>query len=206
MTQVAENFRFEVELAGRGLTPVAGVDEAGRGPLAGPVVAGAVILPADIDLTPFRDSKKMTAKARERVFELICELAIPHGVGYASPAEIDEINILQASLLAMARAVADLAPLSPGALLVDGKFTIPELQIHQEALIKGEDRSASIAAASIVAKVTRDRLMARLDREYPQYGLARHKGYPTKAHKAAIAEHGPSPIHRLSFKGVREHC
>lgn len=183
--------------------PVAGVDEAGRGPLAGPVVAGAVILTADLDHTPFKDSKKMTAKGREKVFALLEELQVPMAVGICSAQEIDEINILQASLLAMKRAVAELSQ-SPAFLLVDGKFTI-KMDLPQEALIKGESKSASIAAASIVAKVTRDRLMFDYDVQYPLYNFKQHKGYPTKAHKAVIAEHGPCPIHRLSFKGVQEH-
>ncbi len=196
------NFSWERALFEQGITAVAGVDEAGRGPLAGPVVAGAVILSADIDLTPFRDSKKMTAKARERVFALLYDLDIPCGVGICSPAEIDDINILQASLLAMKRAVLDL-PRAAAYLLVDGKFTVP-MDLPQEALIKGEDKSASIAAASIIAKVSRDHLMVDYDQQYPLYNFAQHKGYPTKAHKAIIAEHGICPIHRRTFKGVLE--
>ena len=191
-------------MARQGFSPVAGVDEAGRGPLAGPVVAGAVILPPDFDHSPFRDSKKMTAKARQRAFAVIEEQQIPHGVGICSAAEIDEINILQASLLAMKRAVQALA-IHPASLLIDGKFTI-DMDLPQEALIKGEDKSASIAAASIVAKVSRDRIMADLDRQYPLYLFGKHKGYPTKLHKALVAQHGPCPIHRRTFKGVREHC
>ncbi len=202
-TQVVDTYSWERRLHQDGLMPVAGVDEAGRGPLAGPVVAGAVILPADLDHTPFKDSKKLTAKGRDRVFDLLAELKIPMGVGICSAQEIDKINILQASLLAMKRAVEQLSQ-SPAFLLVDGKFTVP-MDLPQEALIKGESKSASIAAASIVAKVTRDRLMLDYDQQYPLYNFRQHKGYPTKAHKAVIAEHGPCPIHRLSFKGVQEH-
>lgn len=183
--------------------PVAGVDEAGRGPLAGPVVAAAVILPAGLDYSPFQDSKKLTAKARDRVFSLLEELHVPMAVGICSAQEIDEINILQASLLAMKRAVEKLAEM-PAFLLVDGKFTV-KMDLPQEALVKGESKSASIAAASVVAKVTRDRLMCAYDDQFPLYNFRQHKGYPTKAHKALISQHGPCSIHRLTFKGVQEH-
>lgn len=198
-----DNFSYERRLHQQGVLPVAGVDEAGRGPLAGPVVAGAVILPVGLDYSPFRDSKKLTAKGRDRVFALLEELQVPMAVGICSAQEIDEINILQASLLAMKRAVQKLS-LAPAFLLVDGKFTV-KMDLPQEALIKGEDKSASIAAASVVAKVARDRLMHEYDEKYPLYNFRQHKGYPTKAHKAMIAEYGPCPIHRLTFSGVQEH-
>ena len=198
------NYIYERDLLAQGISPIAGVDEAGRGPLAGPVVAGAVILPAGIDLSVLRDSKKMTHKARERVFAMLHDEGVAIGVGICTAAEIDEINILQASLLAMKRAVEDLPEL-PAHLLVDGKFTVP-MELDQQALVKGEDKSASIAAASIIAKVSRDRLMVDYAEQYPAYNFAGHKGYPTKAHKALIAEHGPCPIHRRTFKGVREFC
>lgn len=200
---VLDTFLFERRLHQDGLLPVAGVDEAGRGPLAGPVVAGAVILPLDIDYSPFKDSKKLTAKGRERVFSLLEELKVPMAYGICSAQEIDEINILQASLLAMKRAVLKLSE-TPAFLLVDGKFTV-KMDLPQEALIKGESKSASIAAASVVAKVTRDRLMRDYDEKYPLYNFRQHKGYPTKAHKALIAKHGICPIHRTTFKGVQEH-
>ncbi len=202
--QVMDTFYYERRLHADGLLPVAGVDEAGRGPLAGPVVAGAVILPAYLDHSPFKDSKKLTAKGREKVFALLEELQVPMAFGICSAQEIDEINILQASLLAMKRAVQRLSQV-PAFLLVDGKFTV-HMDVPQEALIKGESKSASIAAASVVAKVTRDRLMLDYDDKYPLYNFRQHKGYPTKAHKAFIAEHGPCPIHRLTFKGVKEYA
>jgi ribonuclease HII len=198
-----DTYFFERRLHQEGLLPVAGVDEAGRGPLAGPVVAAAVILPADMDHSPFKDSKKLTATGRQRVFALLEQLHVPMAVGICSAQEIDEINILQASLLAMQRAVEQL-PQLPAFVLVDGTFTM-KMALPQQALVKGESKSASIAAASVVAKVTRDRLMFEYDNEYPLYGFRQHKGYPTKVHKALVARYGPSPIHRLTFKGVREH-
>ncbi len=202
-TSIIDTFSFERHLHAEGLLPVAGVDEAGRGPLAGPVVAGAVILPADLDHSPFKDSKKLTAKGRERVFALLEELQVPMAFGICSAQEIDEINILQASLLAMKRAVEKLSQ-APAFLLVDGKFTV-KMDLPQQALVKGESKSASIAAASVVAKVTRDRLMLEYHEKYPLYNFHQHKGYPTKAHKALVALYGPCPIHRLTFKGVQEH-
>jgi ribonuclease HII len=178
------------------------VDEAGRGPLAGPVVAAAVILPPDCNYGQFKDSKKLTPKARDRLYSLMNEMQIPIGVGVVGPAEIDTMNILQASLYAMKKAVEKLSS-RPHYLLVDGKFSIP-MTISQEPLIKGEQKSASIAAASIIAKVTRDRLMVDLHRQFPQYNFIKHKGYPTKEHKQLLVAHGPCVFHRKSFKGVKE--
>lgn len=195
-----DNFSIERSLAAGGRTPVAGTDEAGRGPLAGPVVAACVVLPGDCDHAVFRDSKKLTPRARARILADLIASPARIGVGICSAAEIDELNILQASLLAMRRAVEDLG-IVPAHLLVDGKFTIP-MDIPQTALVRGESRSASIAAASIVAKETRDRMMRELDRRYPQYGFARHKGYPTAMHRRVLAEIGPCPEHRMSFNGV----
>jgi ribonuclease HII len=203
-----DTLQYERSLQEQGFATVAGVDEAGRGPLAGPVVAGCVVLTADTDHRLFQDSKKLSEKKRESLYDILQDSGTPYGVGIVSARTIDSINILQASLLAMKRAVEDCEQrfsCKPAFLLVDGKFTIP-LSLPQQALVKGESRSASIAAASIIAKVTRDRLMARYHEEYPQYDLDRHKGYPTKAHRRAIAVHGPSPIHRRTFKGVREFC
>jgi ribonuclease HII len=197
-----DTFSFERELAGKGARLVAGVDEAGRGPLAGPVVAASVILPADCQYFLFQDSKKLTEKQRERLFAILTDMGIPIGVGVATPAEIDEINILQASLLAMKRAVLDL-PEMPDFLLVDGKFTVP-LKVNQQALVKGESKSASIAAASIVAKVTRDRIMLGYHDMYPLYNFKKHKGYPTKEHRNLLIQFGPCEIHRKTFSGVRE--
>jgi ribonuclease HII len=197
-----DTFSFERALAGKGARLVAGVDEAGRGPLAGPVVAASVILPADCQYFLFQDSKKLTEKQRERLFAILTDMGIPIGVGAATPAEIDEINILQASLLAMKRAVFDL-PEMPDFLLVDGKFTVP-LKVNQQALVKGESKSASIAAASIVAKVTRDRIMLGYHDMYPRYNFKQHKGYPTKEHRNLLIHFGPCEIHRKTFSGVRE--
>ena len=180
---------------------LAGVDEAGRGPLAGPVVAGAAILAPDDRFDWLDDSKRVTPRRRDRLYEEITTRAIAWGVGVGSVAEIEEINILQASRRAMARAVAALGE-APEVVLVDA-VTIP-MALPQVALIKGDQRSASIAAASILAKVTRDRLMAEYAVRYPGYGFDRHKGYPTRDHRDAVARLGPSPIHRKTFRGVRE--
>ncbi|WP_339133759.1 MAG: ribonuclease HII [Candidatus Electrothrix sp. GW3-4] len=202
----ADTFAFERSLKKQGFLHVAGVDEAGRGPLAGPVVAGCVIFSPKCDTSPYQDSKKITARQRDILFKTLSHSKAAIGIGIADPAEIDRINILQASLLAMQRAVQDCAEnsgLSPDFLLVDGTFKVP-LELPQQPLTKGESKSASIAAASIIAKVTRDRIMAEYHLQYPQYNFQQHKGYPTKAHRAAIAEFGPSSLHRKTFKGVRE--
>jgi ribonuclease HII len=199
---------YERHLTRQGFAHVAGVDEAGRGPLAGPVLAGCVILLPDCDSLLYKDSKKLTAAQRDRLYAELHDSSALIGVGITTAAEIDQINILQASLLAMRRAVLDCADrgsVTPDFLLVDGTFKVP-MDISQQPLTKGESKSASIAAASIIAKVTRDRMMAEYHRRYPQYNLQQHKGYPTKAHRAAVAEFGPSPIHRKTFKGVREFC
>lgn len=174
-----------------------GVDEAGRGPLAGPVVAGAVILPPDCQILYLDDSKKLSAKKREELYAVILEEALAVGVGYASPSRIDGINILQATYEAMREAVGKLK-IQPQLLLNDA-VTIPCMDIPQVPLIHGDARSVSIAAASIVAKVTRDRLMVEYDKEMPQYGFASHKGYGSAAHLEALRRYGPSPIHRRSF-------
>ena len=178
---------------------VAGLDEAGRGCLAGPVVAAAVVLPPDARLPGLDDSKALTAAQREALLPRIEAEALALGVGQCAPDEIDRLNILRASLEAMRRAAAALA-LPPDALLVDGNQPLPVAPCVQEAVVKGDARSLSIAAASVVAKVTRDRLMAALDAEFPAYGWAGHKGYPTAAHYAALRAHGPSPHHRRSFR------
>lgn len=186
---------------------VAGVDEAGRGPLAGPVVAACVVLPRDCIYQDFHDSKQLTARQRGQLFEILQQNGALIGVGQASPREIETINILQASLLAMQRALAECTASnngrSPDFLLVDGRFQVP-VPVDQLTLIKGESKSASIAAASIIAKVTRDRLMAEAHHRYPQYGFDRHQGYPTKVHRQAIALHGPCLLHRRTFRGVAE--
>ena len=181
---------------------IAGVDEAGRGPLAGPVIAGAVILNPHRPISGLTDSKKLTHKQRERLFEEIRVHALSWSVARATVSEIDEINILQASLLAMQRAVAKLK-IKPTLVLVDGNRA-PEFPCEAKAIVRGDQTEAAISAASIVAKVLRDRLMMMLDRKYPQYGLAGHKGYPTAKHVDAIREYGVSRIHRVSFAPVRD--
>jgi len=189
--------RYEEVYWRKGIVHVAGVDEAGRGPLAGPVVAAAVIFPHGVVIDGVNDSKKLTEKKRDLLFDAIRSAAVAVGVGVVDHEEIDRINILQASMLAMRIAIANLN-VQPGQLLVDGNFfrhtLYPVLNI-----VKGDARSHSIAAASIIAKVTRDRMMCELDALYPRYNFARHKGYGTSAHIAAIAEHGQCPIHRRSF-------
>ena len=194
---------FEQRARARGYKAVAGIDEAGRGPLAGPVVAAAVILPERFDLDGLDDSKKLSEKERSRLFPLIRAQALAIGVGFASPAEIDQINILQATLRGMSLAVTRLR-LPADFLLVDGITPVP-LPLPQQTLKQGDSRSLSIAAASVIAKVVRDRVMIGYDRRYPGYGFARHKGYGSRDHLAAIARLGPSPLHRLTFGGVREH-
>lgn len=176
---------------------VCGVDEAGRGPLAGPVVAGAVILPKDCEILYLNDSKQLSEKKRELLYREIMEKALAVGVGMASPARIDEINILQATYEAMREAARKL--LVPPQILLNDAVTIPQLELPQVPIIKGDAKSVSIAAASIIAKVTRDRLMKEYDRIMPEYGFAGHKGYGSQAHIRAIREYGPSPIHRKTF-------
>ncbi len=193
--------RFFERMAHRdGYGIVAGVDEAGRGPLAGPVIAAAVVLPQDFNDRLVNDSKKLTPKQRLRSYDVIYRHAKSVGIGIVDAHEIDRINILQGSLLAMTMAVDNLTP-KPCFLLIDGKFTI-QTEISQKAIIQGDSKSISVAAASIIAKVTRDRLMERYAVEYPQFEFDRHKGYPTKAHRQAILRHGCCPIHRKTFRGV----
>ncbi|MCI9453008.1 MAG: ribonuclease HII [Dorea sp.] len=178
---------------------ICGIDEVGRGPLAGPVVAGAVILPKDCEILWVNDSKKLSEKKREVLYDEIMEKAVAAGIGMVSPARIDEINILQATYEAMRKAVANLS-VRPDVLLNDA-VTIPEVDIFQVPIIKGDEKSVSIAAASIIAKVTRDRLMVEYDSVIPGYDFASNKGYGTKAHIAGIRELGVSPIHRMTFVG-----
>lgn len=193
----------EREAEHSGYRSVAGVDEAGRGPLAGPVVAAAVVLPRDISLPGLRDSKKMSATLRARLFGQIIKKCTGFGIARVDETTIDEINILQAALLAMKRAVEQL-PLEPDLLLIDGNHGI-ECKTHQKIIIGGDDVSLSIAAASVLAKVTRDRLMEEYHKQYPRYEFSRHKGYGTRLHKERIREYGPCPIHRKTFKGVAEY-
>lgn len=194
--------KFENELWAQGFALIAGVDEAGVGPLAGPVVAGAVILPRGYKLRALDDSKKLDETTRAELAEQIKADAVAWATGSAAVAEIDSLNIYHASLLAMQRAVAGL-PAAPDFILVDAR-RIPDCQPPQRGIVRGDALSASIAAASIIAKTTRDELMIELDRQYPGYGLAAHKGYPTPQHRAALRRLGASPIHRRSFRPVRE--
>ena len=180
---------------------VAGVDEVGRGPLCGPVIAAAVILDPARPIAGLNDSKKLTARQREALFDIICNQALAWSLGRAEVAEIDEINILHATMLAMQRAVAGLS-VQPELAYIDGN-RCPTLPCRAEAVVKGDSRVPEIAAASIIAKVTRDREMVVMDQQWPGYGIAGHKGYPTAAHMAALKKLGPAPIHRRSFKPVR---
>ena len=176
---------------------IAGIDEAGRGPLAGPVVAGSVILPADCEILYLDDSKKLSAARREQLYDEITSKAVAYGVGIVSAGRIDEINILQATYEAMQAAIEDMGK-EPGMVLVDA-VTIPKIKYKQAGIIQGDACSVSIAAASIIAKVTRDRIMMDFDQMYPEYGFASHKGYGSKAHIEAIREYGPCPLHRKTF-------
>jgi len=194
--------RYEQELWSAGIAHVAGVDEAGMSPLAGPVVAAAVILPQGCRLPGVDDSKKLDATRRERLAVEIRARAVAFGVGVVEADEIDRVNIYRAGLLAMLRAVRALST-EPEAVLVDAR-RIPEITMRQQAIVKGDAKSLSIAAASIVAKTTRDARMLELDAVYPGYGLARHKGYPVAEHVAALEKLGPCPIHRRSFAPVRK--
>lgn len=191
------SFDIEKEKMTHGYKSICGCDEAGRGPLCGPVVAAAVILPLDVEIAGLNDSKKLSEKKRELLFDIIKEKAIAYAIAEASVEEIDDINILNASMLAMNRAVEALSVKADFAL-IDGNcsrgFSIPT-----ETVVKGDSKSASIAAASILAKVTRDRQCLELDKQYPEYNIAKHKGYSTKEHMDAVRKYGPSPIHRKTF-------
>jgi len=187
-----ENAFFE-----KGIELICGVDEAGRGPLAGPVCAAAVILPANIDIPGLNDSKKLTDKKRRELFPIIQEKAIAYGIAFATHDEIDEINILQATYLAMERAISQLE-VKPQLALIDGNRA-KDFGLPVETVVHGDSLSASIAAASILAKVTRDEYMEQMALEYPQYGFEIHKAYGTKAHYEALRTHGPCPIHRMTF-------
>ncbi|MEI6513920.1 MAG: ribonuclease HII [bacterium] len=191
----------ERELRQRGFINVVGVDEAGRGPLAGPVVAAAVILPDNGSITGINDSKKLTEKQREKLFGSIFDEAIAVGVGLSSPLEIDELNILQASFLAMRRALLQMA-LDYDVVLIDGNQRIPTITKPQKTVIGGDGQCACIAAASVIAKVTRDRMMLELHNHYPMYAFDQHKGYGTELHLNRLQEHGISPVHRKSFAPV----
>ena len=190
-------WEIEQSYFSQGINLICGVDEAGRGPLAGPVCAAAVILPPHLEIPGLTDSKKLTDKKRRELFPIIKEQAIAYGIGFASQQEIDEINILQATFLAMRRAMDQLA-VRPELALIDGNRET-DFGVSVKTVVKGDSLSASIAAASILAKVSRDDVMMDMAEKYPQYGFEIHKGYGTKAHYAALREYGASPIHRLTF-------
>lgn len=198
-----DKLAFEQQARSRGYQIIAGIDEAGRGALAGPVVAAAVILPAGLRIDGVDDSKKLSPETRERLFDIIMEQAISVGIGMGSPKLIDSVNILQATRHAMLEAVSRLSP-QPDYLLIDGITTIDSPH-PQKTIKKGDSLSLSIAAASIIAKVSRDRLMVELDALHPCYGFASHKGYGSVVHMNAISRFGPSNVHRMTFGGVKEH-
>lgn len=192
------NTAFDTAVRAEGYPVLCGIDEAGRGPLAGPVFAAAVILPDGLVIDGLDDSKKISEKKREALFDVICREAIAFGIASASVEEIEQHNILQANYMAMRRAVAALS-IAPDMILVDGNGLPPGMPAPTRTLVKGDALSASIAAASILAKVSRDRLMLELDAQYPQYQFSKHKGYGTALHYAMLREHGLSPVHRRSF-------
>lgn len=192
-----ELWTLENEIYAGGVKLLCGVDEAGRGPLAGPVCAAAVILPQNCEIEGLNDSKKLTEKKREALFDVICAAAVSYGIAFATAEEIEEYNILSATFMAMNRAIAKLDP-APELALIDGNRNTG-IQIPSRCVIGGDGKCADIAAASVLAKVTRDRYMLQMAELYPQYGFEKHKGYGTKAHYEAIRAYGPSPIHRPSF-------
>lgn len=191
------DFEIEKEYTLKGYSVICGVDEAGRGPLAGPVYAAAVILPPDCEIEGLNDSKKLSEKKREQLFDVVCEKALAYSVGIATEKEIDEINILQATFLAMKRAVESLE-IKPDLALIDGNQK-PKTGVDEITVVKGDAKSMSIAAASIIAKVSRDRFMLEMDKKYPEYEFSKHKGYGTKLHYEKIREFGVCDIHRRSF-------
>ncbi len=193
------DYSYENNALLKGYKTICGIDEAGRGPLAGPVYAAAVILPLGLEIDGLNDSKKLSEKKREQLFDVICEKAIAYSVGIATEKEIDEINILNATFLAMKRAVDGLS-VKPDYALVDGnRYPKIKNDFKEEVVVKGDAKSMSIAAASIIAKVSRDRFMLEMTEKYPEYCFEKHKGYGTKLHYEKILEYGPSPIHRMSF-------
>ena len=191
------DYSFESAAYARGYTAVCGIDEAGRGPLAGPVYAAAVLLPEGLVIEGLNDSKKLSEKKREALFDVICENALAYGIGFADEKEIDEINILQATYLAMRRAYENMK-IRCDYVLIDGN-RMPPMPVPGETIVKGDAKSPSIAAASILAKVSRDRVMLEYAEAYPEYEFGKHKGYGTKVHTEALLKYGPSPIHRKTF-------
>lgn len=192
------DFEIEINALSKGYKYICGVDEAGRGPLAGPVCAAAVILPENCEIEGLNDSKKLSEKKREALYDVIREKALAYCVAYGSLEEIEEFNILEATFLAMNRSIEGLG-IKADYALIDGNRVPKGIKIPCETVVKGDAKSASIAAASVLAKVTRDRLLLEFDKEYPQYNFKKHKGYGTKEHTDLILEYGPSPIHRMSF-------
>ena len=192
------DFSIEQSVAEKGFKYICGVDEAGRGPLAGPVCAAAVILPPDTEIEGLNDSKKLSEKKREALYDVICEKALAYCVAYGSLEEIEKFNILEATFLAMNRSIEGL-DIKPDYALIDGNQVPKGIKIPCETVVKGDAKSSSIAAASILAKVSRDRLLLEYDAKYPEYNFKKHKGYGTKEHTDLILKYGPSPIHRLSF-------
>lgn len=194
---MTELWTLEDEIYNSGVSLLCGVDEAGRGPLAGPVCAAAVILPRDIDIPGLNDSKKLSEKQRELLYDIIIRESLSYGIAFSTVEEIEQLNILQATFLAMNRAISQLS-LKPELALIDGNRNTG-IDMPSQCVVKGDSKCADIAAASILAKVTRDRYMYELAQEYPQYHFEKHKGYGTKLHYEAIREYGPSPVHRMSF-------
>lgn len=194
---MSELWSIENEIYASGVKLLCGVDEAGRGPLAGPVCAAAVILPQGLEINGLNDSKKLSEKRREELFSVICQEAISYGIAFAEVEEIEELNILEATFMAMNRAIEKLS-LVPELALIDGNRS-KGIKVPARAIVKGDSKCADIAAASILAKVTRDRYMLKMAEQYPEYHFEKHKGYGTKLHYEALREYGPSPIHRMSF-------
>ena len=203
-TQITDNMtHLEQMLADKGYQAICGVDEVGRGPLAGPVVAAAVIMPPEFSIEGLTDSKKLSGPRREQIFEEIVEMGLICAVGVLDHEAIDQMNILRASLMAMRKAVMDLKQ-APDIILVDGNYPIPNVEQPQFAVVGGDRQCQSISAASIVAKITRDRIMDKYQAMYPSFSFSKHKGYPTPEHLEELREHGPTDIHRRSFKPVAE--
>lgn len=202
MQSSEELFNFDQEIRQKGYRLLAGCDEAGRGPLAGPLVAAAVILPVDLHIQGLGDSKKVTAKKRGEIFQVISKCCLGLGIGIVSEEVVDRLNILQATYYAMQQAIDDMHFI-PDCLLVDGRHIIPGVNIYQRSIVGGDRRSAVIAAASIMAKVTRDRIMKEMDKRYPHYGFAQNKGYGTAFHVRALSKYGPCAIHRKTFQPVK---